>query len=516
MLESLHQEVSNGSQAFDPHALFKWMMANEAEEMRVKIINRAYQGINHEVEKYIWELIDTNRASYQTYKGLLEETVLTEPFDLYEIESEDIDTDKALNGYFKQLSERFHLEKIQWPQAFRDNVARIIDQTMKLIDTIPSPHGAELNAQVFQETQVVAQNQQQQNQQQQQHLQLNQFYNGQRGFKFTREKYGDADRLSDNPMSSLVSSQSQYQYFKFRQKVAVPQLIIHKEYLSPLAGHSSEEFTKPISNLLVQILPDQSYRFLGCTAEGVEFYREEFQRLNSEGKLGAVKYALIGFDRHVLLSTDNLTPQEAQLLTQSTAVAEMTAFTAFLNGEIKDPEALSRLIKDKLKWDYDTYKKILEEIKARHISRHNIQLFSNPLLEIACGWKKAARGITPTAKPSQIQAVGVGPNIPIIPVPTPDRPLQMKRNEVNIPPISPVKAPYKADQQYRLPRSSEEIYPADSIVAPPQPKLPPKAAAKPAAKQVAKPEQKPFFLFRFFGWIFGLLQRLFRSKDSRI
>ncbi len=505
MLESLHKEVSPTSTAFDPNALFQWMIANEAQELKVKIINRAYQGINHEVEKYIWGLIDTNRASYQSYKEQLEEKVLTEPYDLYEIESEEIETTDALSRYSNHLKNRFDLDESQLPKECRDNIAQIIRQTKDLVDKIPSPHGAELNALVFQENQQVAQNQEQQDQQQQQRqqlIQLNQLFTGQGAYKFTREKYGEGDRLSDRPIADLASKDSHYDSFKFHFDAPSPQLIIHKEYLSPLVDHDSQKFTKPISNMLVQILPDHTYRFMGCTAEGAEFYRTEFQRL--KGKLGDVKFALIGFDHHILLSTDNLTRQEAQLLTQSPEVAEMTAFAAFLNGEINDLQALVRLIK-KLGWNQETYKTVVEEIRHRHVSRHIIQLLSNPILEIECGWRRPEN--VAKALPRKLQSIELSAEEADTSMTK-----HLQPNDIKVLPRSTQRprnpAANRADRDTPLKLMHPGELPKPDI-RPGVRKIPP-AAPNAAA---SKPIRQPFFLFRFFNWIASLLLRLFRKKS---
>jgi len=136
----------------------------------------------------------------------------------------------------------------------------------------------------------------------------------------------------------------------------------------------------------VKCLPDGSYHFLACTAAGAEFYREEFQRLKKDG-VDVGKYALIGFDNHVLCSTGNLTMEEKKTLEGSKAVHQMTTYTAFLNGQIKDPYVLRDIVKE-YGWSQETFQQLTGEITKRHVSRHPIKLANHIFFEMLCGWRK--------------------------------------------------------------------------------------------------------------------------------
>lgn len=179
-----------------------------------------------------------------------------------------------------------------------------------------------------------------------------------------------------------------YQKYRFDGvNVDLPPLVVHRDYLSPLEGFNSTTFTKPISNILVKCLPDGSYRFLACTAAGSEFCRKEFQHLKESGSGDVGKYALIGFDNHTLYSSSNLTLEEKKTLEGSPAVHQMTTYTAFLNGQIKDPYVLRDIVK-KYEWSKDTFQKLIEGITKRHASHHPIKLTNHSFFEMLCGWRK--------------------------------------------------------------------------------------------------------------------------------
>ncbi len=476
MLEALYFEVNPGSQEFDPKALFYWMLHNEVEELKVKIISRAYQGISDEVENVIWNMIDSNEKLYDQYKEALEETVLTEPWDLYEIESEDIETTKALETYFESQAQRFRMDTSHFPQDCKNKILEIIRQTTDLIDKIPSPRGVELNSLVVQENQHV--NEQKEQQQQKQQLQLNNWYHNLEDFKFAQERYGEEEDRLNGDLDLLVQRRNRnYRYYRFNGiSASQPKLIVHTRFFSPIERNQTEDLTKPISNIVVQILPDHSYRFMACTTQGAEFYREEFARLNREGNKQELKYALIGFDHHILASTASVTKEDALLLEKSAKANEMTTYAAFLNGEIKDPNVLSKLIKEDLRWDYETYQKVVEQIKSRHVSRHTIQLLTNPIVEILCGWKKPEIVGKPWMKSKWVSAAKA------------DRPISRRTYDLQKP-VATVAIPKK------------EIKVEDKV----EPKNQNKSrSSKPLAKQS---KSILSFLFRFFAWILSLFKK---------
>lgn len=385
MLQALYEEINPGKE-FDPKALFYWMIRNEGEEIKSKLVTRAYQGIQHVVTQHIWTLIDKGKLKYEDYKDKLEESTPFNPFNQYEVDSTEESTAVVLENYKKELCAFFKISTGSLSRAENANITEIVKQTSGLVEKIASPKGAELNAQVTQEQHV----EHAQEQQQQQQQQVKTVFDGESNFNFRSEEYTQAqDGISADFMTDkmLGLEGSNYKPYTFDQiRANLPELIVHKDNLSPLTNGDSTTYTKPIKNLLVKCMPDGSYRFLACTAAGAAFYQKEIARLNDESG-EKPKYALIGFDGQVLCSSGNITSEEKVKLEGSTQVAQMTTYTAFLNGQIKDPYILRDIVKT-YGWSEETYKQLITAITNRHVSRHPVKLATNSYFEMLCGWKK--------------------------------------------------------------------------------------------------------------------------------
>ncbi len=320
---------------------------------------------------------------YEDYRDQLEESTPFSPYEMYEVESTEEKSKVVLEGFRKDLCDRLNIDGNTLSAVENEKIRLIIEQASSLIELMPSPKGAELDAQVFQEQQTQQEQEQQQEQQQQVETQIQ--FSGEQGFKFRKEVYSrEVDGIRD---SLMTIEKGNYHKYKFEGVPAeqLPDLIVHKQYLSPLESADSSTYTKPITNILVKCLPGGTYRFLACTATGADFYRQEFQRMKNSG--GVDKYAIIGFDNHILCSA-NLTAEEKERLVKSKEVDQMTTYTAFLNAQIKDPYVMRDIVK-KYGWTQETFLKLASDIAQRHVSRHPIKLANHTFFEMLCGWKKA-------------------------------------------------------------------------------------------------------------------------------
>ncbi len=382
LLEALHQEI-NPNKPFDQKALAYWMIRNEAEIMKIKLEARAYQGIQQIIISHIWKLVDRDPSLYDVYKDALEEKTLFDISKIYEIESSEIKTRKALMAFAEELCSRFKMDIYDFPRQGLERIDTIIEQTEKFLDQIYSPHGAELGAEVFQEQHAEA-NKEQENKQETELL-VNLQYQKANNFRFNEERYREEDVLREGFLSDAFMAQSEnYRFYSYGDLgIKAPLLIIRSNDLSPLAGLSSDEATKPIRQLLVRIDQEGRYRFLACTAAAAEFYQEEFLRMKIEGISLDVKYALVGFDNHILCASHSLTKGEKERLMTSHEVNKMTVYAAFLNGEIKDPYILKEIIEDH-QWNLHDYRSIVNKIVTRHVSSAPVQLVSGSIIERLC------------------------------------------------------------------------------------------------------------------------------------
>lgn len=388
MLEALYKEI-NPDKEFDPKALFYWMIRNESEELKTKLVSRAHQGISRVLIQHVWKAIDEGQLNYSDYAEKLEETTAFNPFNMYELESEEKDTAGVLTAFANDLCKTLKIDQSTLSDDEQKKIKQIIEQTSSLVEKMPSPRSAELNALVCQEQQA----EQAQQQQQQQQVQVQTMYDGTANFRFQEENYYqgahaiNADFLSDPKPGDPIDADRPVLYTFDKTQARLPALLTHRSYLSPITSGSSTKYTKPISNILVKYLPDGTYRFLACTAAGANFYRSELQRFKERGDEVPGKFALIGFDNHILCSSGNMTSEEKRILENAKQVQQMTTYTAFLNGQIKDPYILRDIVKE-YGWTQEVYQQLATAITERHVSRHPVRLINQTYFEMLCGWRK--------------------------------------------------------------------------------------------------------------------------------
>lgn len=396
LLEALYKEINPNAKTFDPKGLFLWMLHNEAVQLEKKLIMRAYQGIDQIMKGPVWKKIDqTTRDKnihflHAFYKPLLVETMNFDPYHMYELETEEMPSATVLEAYIKQIRDKYYLgdaEELPLTDQEKASLALIVSQTQALIEKLTQPHGVELNGEVYQE-QTMQQQEQNQDQEMNQNLQIFQNIDVNSQFQFQEEFYTPEKDGLAVPNFLMKDFAPEYRQYDFGQAgVSVdrlPPLIVHRSYLSPMQGKASSEFTKPITNILMQILTDGTHRFLACTAKAAEFYVEEFQRAKAAGTRFNAKYALIGFDNHILCSY-GLNEEDRRTIPELDVVVQMTTYAAFLNGRIKNPYVLKSII-DQYKWSYKEYKAIADIIASRHVSKQSMELMGNRVLESLCGW----------------------------------------------------------------------------------------------------------------------------------
>lgn len=411
LLEALYKEINPGAVTFDPKVLFIWMLRNEASQVKKKLIMRAYQGIDQVIKGHVWKLIERNKQLYPTYKAAIEEQTLFEPYKIYEIESEERPAKDVLEAYIDEMRAKFIDGKSALSEREKEQLQTIVTQTVNLIETMTKPHGVELNGEVYQQQAVQQHQNQDQNQNQDKNQQMQIFHNIDENsdFTFQAETYSpDLEGLTV-PRFLEEGFSKEYAQYDFGDRVPVsgkrlPSLIIHGRYLSPMLNFGSKAYTKPITNLLVQLLPDGSCRFLACTAAAANFYVEEFRRIRKDNIPLNAKYAIVGFDNHILSSL-GLENGDRQVIKNEANL--MTNYLAFLNGRVKNPHTLKRLI-DRYHWSYSDYKAMADVIAARHVSKLPIELLGNRVLEQLCGWKgekgRLVLGMSGVRKVSQLNA----------------------------------------------------------------------------------------------------------------
>ena len=186
MFEALYHEVypKAVTETFDPRQLFYWMIKNEAEEIKTKLINRAYQGIEQAIMGVIWQ---DNTAGEGSYAGKLQQFLSFSTWDNYEIDSTERGTATVLRAYADQMLERFSFHKLTKSKEVAEQINKIISETAALIATLQDPPKTPLNNEVQQEMQTTLTQQQQKQIQQEQRMKTK--FDTASGFIFELEQY---------------------------------------------------------------------------------------------------------------------------------------------------------------------------------------------------------------------------------------------------------------------------------------------------------------------------------------
>ncbi|MFI5406604.1 MAG: hypothetical protein ACHQ1D_08840, partial [Nitrososphaerales archaeon] len=381
MFKSLYQEICSTEQ-FNLKDVFYWMIRNEAQQISTKVVMRAYQGIYQQIEAVVWNKIRNKEVPYSDYHQRLQKEISLSPYKIYEVESHLQASKKVCEDYVKELCGYFSLAEEQLPDTTLKNINKIIAETSQLIDEMRQPHGAELNAQVHQEQQVNVEEIKEVKEEQK----IKSLFDQATNFEFNREEYDDRDQLE-----SIFSAKSSPRYQPVALEnclhIRLPKLLIYGDHFSPISSKAGKtksiQWLKPINTLVVKINPDSSYQFMACTSIGASYFQNQIHHLDS---VSSSQYAIVGMDGHILASSKNLTPQQKILLHQSLELQQMSNFTAFLNGRIKNPVIMSELVR-KYGWSQADYNNLVNAITCVHVSRQTITLHENPVFERLCGWR---------------------------------------------------------------------------------------------------------------------------------
>lgn len=417
MFRSLYQEIYPHEVNFNRVLLFYWMIRNQALQDHSKIVMRTYQGIYQLIVSLLWSSIDNGDLNYEDYHEELRISCELDIAKMYEIESVIKSSELVLADYVSDLYHKFGIIKENMPEQTVQWINQIITETARLIKDMRQPHGAELNAQVCQEQ--IAESEKEQEMQEEQKVKS--IIDRHISFKFNLEKYDvNADAL-DKIFDGLNVYQSSYSVIRLHTfgNIAVPKLYIRATDFAPLQQEGyimSGEIKglKPINILLVQIKFNdryEKYRFIACTGTGSEFYRYQIikKRFNQENSA----YVFIGMDGHILFSSTNLSSENKSQLLRSPELQEMVNYAEFLNGRIKNPEELAKIVK-KYRWTKNDYNSLVSAIGRVHVSRHAIRLTNVSKLERLCGWE--------TEKPRYeidkfVKAQKQMPQIPVVKIP---------------------------------------------------------------------------------------------------
>lgn len=367
MLESLYKNMQpykayNGDLEFSLGNLLFLMTKNEAEQSETKIVARAFQGIQSILLQYLWQAKEKSSkdgGDASQYRSWFTEETGASFYWLYEKETKEIASSTVLKEYALNYCKRLGVQWSDIPLYFTRKITTIIQQTEKFVKNI-SQDNSDLN--IFDVMECEEKNEEE--------LELEESSNMGSCQKAKKELYYKGDELKAN----FLTDPNNYCLYTFGSlNLKLPHLFVHKEFLSPFENQNSMQVTKPITTLLLQILPDSTYRFVACTALGLDFYNNQLYHLKKEKIVLPEKYALVGFDAQLQGTSWDIPEIEREKIINSFEVKKMTVYIAFLNGQIKDLAIFKQIVKE-YGWSSGDYSSLCEMISQRHVSRHPLQL----------------------------------------------------------------------------------------------------------------------------------------------
>ncbi|GAB4222745.1 MAG: hypothetical protein Tsb005_15550 [Gammaproteobacteria bacterium] len=393
MFGELYREIyPNDGENFDPRKVFHWMISNEARELETKIVARAYQGIYQVISDFALRMVEEG-SNYSAYdcRYALEQTQSVSPYNLYELETKNYQTEQALSAYAKSLQQAFRLARygIELPPDEQARIDTIIKQTSALIAELPASPTSPINAEVQQEMQTEMEQEQEQEQE------MKTKFDVANDFVFELETYtAHQDSLTAAFDTKLRNPAARYQYLQLPKcnDIKLPELLICPEHFAVTKIKRTNEVSqtlntieqlKPIKLLLIKFMPDGRQQYLACTAAGAEYY--SFLINNERLSDKQPRYALVTTDGDILQTSNNLNYDTCQQLIQQDNCQQMLTYTQFLNGQITKPNVLSGLIKA-LAWTEKQYETVVDAITDVHVASTPLALLNNASLAKLCGW----------------------------------------------------------------------------------------------------------------------------------
>ncbi len=391
--------------AIDLREVFFWKLKNQSKRSKSKIIQRAFQGIDQQIESWVWQQIDAGTLKYAEVKDFFEADQPNEPFHLFEIPCTMHATQEVLKLYFARRLQSINLTKEPLPQAVTNNVNSIISETAELIDKLPMVHNTEsadvfvshdeaLAAEVTQEQEEMTEEEVKQ-ELEAQSLAIDE---GEK-LTFNIEEYTENDSLDRINMTYMS-------YYSFPSAKVEPSPDGWPSFYYGVshfrafgisqdnAKQDKKEYFKPIASVLVVIKEDGTFDYLACTVAGAEFYQMQIrQRSEGDNK----KFLLVDTNGNVLTASNSFALQEQSKICDGDKLQETLAFINLLNGVIVEPDKLARIIKRGYVPE-NAFDEVIDYVKQLHIAEQPIELAELEYVKDLCGWRKPQGKIAGDAK----------------------------------------------------------------------------------------------------------------------
>jgi hypothetical protein len=398
MFQSLYQQICPDApeDSFDLRQLFYWMIRNEAKEIEIKLINRAYQGIDQIIMSAAWEKISGGHIDLIANVRIFQDL---SPWHNYEIESCEQDASSVLGDYVNKLLDRLNNgvsdeAYIQLSVEGTTLIDKIIADTSALISKLQSPPKVALNNEVLQEMQI----EQMQQQEIQQEKRMKNTFDKVQSFVFAVEEYSPVKDSLEAMFEFFTKTKQQRwreQHYKQLQlpncqDIVHPALFFCQQHFAVFkqaaskASTSNLEQLKPIKILLVKVTPENDMKYLACTAAGAEYY--SCQLNNNKFSVNDPAYVMLTIDGDILCISDNISQSKYIEMIATVECQQMMTYAHFLNGKINNVISLSEIIKAQ-HWTQQNYVDLANAIASVHVSQSPVSLLENAALEKACGWE---------------------------------------------------------------------------------------------------------------------------------
>jgi hypothetical protein len=447
MFESLYHEINPtlNKNEFDPRHLVYWMIKNEATQLKTRLTNRAYQGLEHEIQALVWAWWREDPQKFPAeFKTKLKQLQSISPWDIYEQPSADLPAAVVLEGFKETLFNRFGFteDDPRVPAPVRARIQKIIEETAALIEALPSPPKIQMNNEIQQEMLIETLHKEEQEIQQT----LKKNIDSATEFVFAVETLegNSVDAFFPEDLKPIILPGCETIQSK------APPLLFKEAHFRVLASLNPREIPKfdqlkPIEMLLIEVKPDGSKRVRACTAIEADYYSLILKKSSLSNENSS--YFIISSDGSLFSRSNNAALPTCEQWIQGADLQTMLTYAQFLSGNIKDPIKMSQFIKA-LGWSKTDYETLANTLMPMLVSTKVPYLINNAALYNLCGWQEessqAVDYVEPSAQPAftlPLEALHVATRLEKDPGELAPDPLEPKRALENYLFTTPIKKP---------------------------------------------------------------------------
>ncbi|MBS0637037.1 MAG: hypothetical protein JSS12_05970, partial [Verrucomicrobia bacterium] len=348
VMKDLWQTIAPGSQQFEVEKAVRWNLRNFRDELKSKIVVRAYQGIDAELHAAAWKMVRNRDYNAREMLSVLCPEANTRPWDLYDRAHTVEKTDVPLRAYVVLTKDRLGLHSLSAESKAR--IEKIVTQTVALIEMMHATDPATLYQTGFQNHQH--------EQSLNTNLQLNAYVDYGVDKKSSSETYGPNDSLEN-----LELMHKGFHQFAVNGMAAARLPKFYMPTLERLSPRNDwKQAVKPLSHVLVRQEKNGEWKYYALTEAGARFYVEDITKLRRV-HYPETRAFVAAIGKSVLLSTFTLTDKECMAALNCEQFAQIVALLSVATGRtFNSVDFVSTL--EKRQWSRRDFRAFCEYIRT--------------------------------------------------------------------------------------------------------------------------------------------------------